>query len=318
MGLVGFDLLTALTVGRGGTFEDVGDRKRYRPSGNEPLIHLYSRSGVPYCAKSAHGVDPYGEYQPVVCTPEAIAGLTHPGGASARRQVDFRRDLLPLLFAEMQSRYLIHAAFLKGGADESADVRDRLTRAWVVGAFDGVVDGYEPVYGRFDPASHLFAGSGRSYTSGADYQSQVYDMVEADLEEALAVGGSPVKAALEVTADPSRPAALGDRVRWAHPRVVPRFPDQCPGSDQPHGGRTTAAPFPAAPGSARCRRGADVARAGSGGGRRSGRAHGAPLHPARRGDHRHGQRCGPRPSRSSVAGPVQLAPPQPLVRQWPV
>ncbi len=198
MGLVGFDLLTALTVGRGGTFEDVGDRKRYRPSGNEPLIHLYSRSGVPYCAKSAHGVDPYGEYQPVVCTPEAIAGLTHPGGASARRQVDFRRDLLPLLFAEMQSRYLIHAAFLKGGADESADVRDCLTRAWGVGAFDGVVDGYEPVYGRFDPASHLFAGSGRSYTSGADYQSQVYDMVEADLEEALVVGGSPVKAALEV------------------------------------------------------------------------------------------------------------------------
>ena len=79
MGLVGFDLLTALTVGRGGTFEDVGDRKRYRPSGNEPLIHLYSRSGIPYCAKSAHGVDPYGEYRPVVCTPEAIAASDPPG-----------------------------------------------------------------------------------------------------------------------------------------------------------------------------------------------------------------------------------------------
>ena len=31
MGLVAFDVLTALTVGRGGTFEDVGDRKRYVP-----------------------------------------------------------------------------------------------------------------------------------------------------------------------------------------------------------------------------------------------------------------------------------------------
>ncbi len=41
----------------------MGDRKRYVPSGREPDIYLYSRSGVPYCAKSAHGVDPYGDYR---------------------------------------------------------------------------------------------------------------------------------------------------------------------------------------------------------------------------------------------------------------
>lgn len=198
MGLVGFDLLTALTVGRGGTFEDVGDRKRYVPSGNEPVIYLYSRSGIPYCAKSAHGTDPYGEYQPVVCTPEAITALTHPNGSSVRLQVDFRRDLLPLLLAEMQSRYLTHAALLESGPEESDDVRQRLTRAWRAGTFDAVVDDYGAVYGRFDPASHLFAGTERVYASGADYQAQFYDMVESDLEEALMVGGSPVKAALEV------------------------------------------------------------------------------------------------------------------------
>ncbi|HVC70474.1 MAG TPA: FAD/NAD(P)-binding protein [Acidimicrobiales bacterium] len=198
LGLVGFDLLTALTVGRGGRFEDVGDRMRYRPSGNEPIIHMYSRSGIPYCAKSAHGVDPYGGYQPVVCTPEEIAALTHPGGSPERHQVDFRRDLLPLLYAEMQARYLIHAAFLKGGADESADVRQRLTGAWANGGFEAAVEGYDAVYGRFDPAGHLFAGTGRTYTSGTDFQSQFYDLVESDLEEALTIGGSPVKAALEV------------------------------------------------------------------------------------------------------------------------
>ena len=121
MGLVGFDVLTALTVGRGGTYEHMGRRKRYVPSGREPVIHLYSRSGVPYCAKSAHGVDPYGEYQPVVCTPEEFAELTHPGGSPIRRQVDFRNELLPLLFAEMQARYYTHAAFLKGGVEESSD-----------------------------------------------------------------------------------------------------------------------------------------------------------------------------------------------------
>ena len=198
MGLVGFDVLTALTVGRGGWFEDVGDRKRYVRSGNEPVIYLYSRTGMPYCAKSAHGNDPYGAYVPVVCTRERFAALTRQAGSSERRRVDFRQELLPLVFAEMQSRYLIHAGFLKGGVDESTAVRAALEQSVSDGSFDVVVEGLEPVYGRFDPADHLFAGAGRHYTSGAEYERQVYEMVENDLEEALAIGGSPVKAALEV------------------------------------------------------------------------------------------------------------------------
>jgi uncharacterized NAD(P)/FAD-binding protein YdhS len=199
MGLVGFDMVTALTLGRGGTYEGAGDRMTYKASGREPLIYLYSRSGIPYCAKSAHGIDSYGDYRPVVCTPKEIQALTNPDGAHVRRQVDFRGDLLPLLFGEMQARYLTHAAFLKGGDDESSSVRRRLTYGWMDGAFDAVVDGYEPVYGRFDPAAHVFAGAGHHYRSGHDFQSQLYDMVGTDLDEALAIGGSPVKAALEVT-----------------------------------------------------------------------------------------------------------------------
>ncbi len=198
MGLVAFDVLTALTVGRGGTFEDVGNRKRYVRSGREPVIYLYSRSGVPYCAKSAHGVDPYGDYEPVVCSPKAFAALTHPGGSPLRLQVDFRTELLPLLFAEMQARYHTHAAYLKGGLEESAAARALLHAGWVDGHYEKAVEALEPLYGRFDPASHVFAGAGRHYESAADYQAQVYDMIETDLDEALAEGGSPVKAAQEV------------------------------------------------------------------------------------------------------------------------
>ena len=198
MGLVAFDVLTALTVGRGGTFVPTGARKRYLPSGREPLIHLYSRSGVPYCAKSAHGLDPYGNYQPVVCTPEAFAELAHPGGSPFRRQVNFRTEMLPLLFAEMQARYHTHAAYLKGGAEESAAVRALLRSGWVGGRFGDAVGKLELLYGRFDPADHVFAGADRHYTSSCDYQSQVYDLIESDLDEALAEGGSPVKAAQEV------------------------------------------------------------------------------------------------------------------------
>lgn len=198
MGLVAFDLMAALTVGRGGEFEDAGNRKRYVRSGREPTIYIYSRSGVPYCAKSAHGVDPYGDYQPVVCTPQRFAALTNPDGSTARRQVDFRTDLLPLLFAEMQARYHTHAAFLRGGIDESTSARERLRAGWLEGHYDKAVEELETRYGRFDPASHVFAGVGRHYASGPDYQSQIYAMVETDLDEALAEGGSPVKAAQEV------------------------------------------------------------------------------------------------------------------------
>jgi FAD-NAD(P)-binding len=201
MGLVGYDVLTALTIGRGGTFEDRcdrADRLRYVPSGREPTITLYSRSGAPYCAKSATGVDPYGQYQPVVCTPEEFAALTNPGGSPVRRHVDFRTELLPLIFAEMQARYYIQAALLAGGDVKSTEVRAVLRQGWVDGYYEKAVDVLEPHYGRFDPATHLFAGTDRHYTSAADYQGQVYDMIEDDLTEALRPGGSPVKAAQEV------------------------------------------------------------------------------------------------------------------------
>src|SRR5574337_19892 len=232
MGLVAYDVLTALTIGRGGTFEDRcdrADRKRYVPSGREPTITLYSRSGMPHCAKSAQGVDPTGQYQPVVCTPEELAALTNPGGygrrlpadqgwrrthpryhairerlpgdkvgVTVRRHVDFRAELLPLIFAEMQARYHIQSAWLAGGDVESTEVRAVLRRGWVNGHYEKAVDSLEPRYGRFDPVTHVFAGSDRHYTSATDYQGRVYDMIEADLTEALRPGGSPVKAAEEV------------------------------------------------------------------------------------------------------------------------
>jgi uncharacterized NAD(P)/FAD-binding protein YdhS len=201
MGLVGYDVLTALTIGRGGTFKDRcdrADRMRYLPSGREPTITLYSRTGVPHCAKSATGVDPYGQYQPVVCTPAEFAALTNPGGSPVRRHVDFQTQLLPLIFAEMQARYYLQAALLAGGEIESTAVRAVLRQGWLDGHYEKVVDGLEPRYGRFDPVTHLFAGSDRHYKSAADYQGQVYDMIEADLTEALRPGGSPVKAAEEV------------------------------------------------------------------------------------------------------------------------
>jgi uncharacterized NAD(P)/FAD-binding protein YdhS len=199
MGLVGYDLVTALTTGRGGEYKEEGDRKRYVPSGREPDIYLYSRSGVPYCAKSAHGVDPTGDYQPVVCTPEAFREMINPSGSPLRRRVDFRNDLLPLLYAEMQVRYYVHSAFRRSGVSTAMLVRDQLQESWIAGTFARALDRLEPMYGSFDPASVVFADDGAHFESSAAYQSHIHQMVESDLNEALMVGGSPVKAAQEVT-----------------------------------------------------------------------------------------------------------------------
>jgi hypothetical protein len=199
MGLVGYDLITSLTIGRGGTYKEDGGRMHYVPSGREPDIYFYSRSGVPYCAKSVHGVDPTGDYQPIVCTPEAFREMTNPKGSPLRRRVDFRNDLLPLLYAEMQARYLIHSAYLRSGQSSASFVREQLLSNWHAGTFDRAVDRFEPTYGHFDPASSVFADAEATFDSRDAYQAHVYRMVEEDLRQALAPGGSPIKAAQEVT-----------------------------------------------------------------------------------------------------------------------
>lgn len=195
MGLVAYDLITALTLGRGGAYSDVGQRKCYVRSGREPMIHLYSRSGLPYLAKSAHGIDPTGEYRPIVCTPELFAQLR----ADDRRQIDFRTDLLPPLMAEMQCRYLTHSASVQGGRTAAQQVAATLRQRWEEGQFDKALEEFEPTYGSFDAERTVFGDEGRRYASSRDYEAYIYEMIETDLDHALDPNGSPIKAALEVT-----------------------------------------------------------------------------------------------------------------------
>ena len=115
--------MTALTIGRGGSFDHAGARLRYRPSGRELNIHLFSRSGLPYCAKAVAGVDATGSYEPAICTPEALRSLRSSG-----RRVDMRAEVLPLMFGEMQARFYGQHALLAGGPRRAADVRCRMVK----------------------------------------------------------------------------------------------------------------------------------------------------------------------------------------------
>jgi FAD-NAD(P)-binding len=195
MGLVAVDVVTALTVGRGGEFVPDGGGLRYRPSGREPLLRLYNRSGLPFTAKPVSGSERVSVYEPLICTPEAVGALTgHASGS--RRQVDVRKELLPLLFAEMYARYYAQMAFqIEGSRAAGAAVRQRLRAAWLEGRFEGELARLASSFGSFD-AEELFFGRQPSYDSSDDYESFVYQALADDLREAeVPDGRSPIKSA---------------------------------------------------------------------------------------------------------------------------
>ncbi len=198
MGLVGVDVAIALTVGRGGKFVENGNGLRYVPSGREPLVQMFSRSGLPFTAKSVTGVDRTDVYKPIICTPDALDTLSGRNNGR-RRLVDVRSELLPLLFAEMSSRYYSQVAFQEAGLRaDGALVRERLQTAWLRDRFDHELASLAIRYGRFD-AEAMFFGHQPKYDTTGDYEAFVYDGFANDLREAEAPGGaSPVKSAAEV------------------------------------------------------------------------------------------------------------------------
>jgi hypothetical protein len=197
MGLVALDVVIALTVGRGGRFVQAGEGLRYRRSGREPMIHMFSRSGLPFTAKSVTGSDRAGVYEPIICTPRALGELS--GGANGgRRLVDVRSELLPLLFAEMYVRYYAQLAFREGSLADGRAVREQLRTAWTEGRFEPELGHLAARYGKFD-AEALFFGHPRSFRSSEEYERYVYAALADDLREAEVPGGaSPVKSAAEV------------------------------------------------------------------------------------------------------------------------
>jgi uncharacterized NAD(P)/FAD-binding protein YdhS len=94
-GLAFTDLMVLLTSGRGGEFSSDGDRLRYRASGQEPVLHVGSRRGVPYRAKLGY-VWPGPPVPLRFFTPAAIDELF-----GADRQLDLRADLAPVLAREL-------------------------------------------------------------------------------------------------------------------------------------------------------------------------------------------------------------------------
>src|SRR2546423_11532663 len=150
------DGVPALPGGRGGEFVEDGRGLRYRPPGREPRLQLFCRSGLPFTAKSVTGRDRSDVYKPLICTDDVLYALS--GRSNGRRRlVDLRSELLPLLFAEMYSRYYGQVAFQASGARaDGAAVREQLAAAWNQRSFDAELARLAERFGHFDAEALVF------------------------------------------------------------------------------------------------------------------------------------------------------------------
>jgi len=99
-GLTAFDIIAELTSGRGGEFYSENNKFIYQPSGFEPEIFLYSRTGIPLSARAINQKSVSSQYKPLFMTFEAIN--------SAKKhnlQLDFEQQVMPLLQTELSYVY---------------------------------------------------------------------------------------------------------------------------------------------------------------------------------------------------------------------
>ncbi|MEW2031061.1 FAD/NAD(P)-binding protein [Streptomyces roseifaciens] len=200
-GLSGMDALAALTLGRGGRYTTVDGTLQYVPSGSEPRILLYSRTGLPFRARPrANRQGPL--YASLVLTPEAVDRLRADAPGEG---MSLHGDLLPLVRTEMRVAFHLRCAGLLGGDEAETRTVDALREALAAGRLetelDRLDDAHREDFGVLDPEGLLFPETGELPDSGA-YQDWYAGRIADDLEQAeRGLSGSPLKAALEVLRD---------------------------------------------------------------------------------------------------------------------
>jgi uncharacterized NAD(P)/FAD-binding protein YdhS len=191
-GLSAMDVLSCLTVGRGGRFvEDPASEGgfRYLPSGREPTLLFLSRTGLP-CRARPRTVEFGPPYRPLAFTTAAVDAVRRARGGP----LDFAADVLPLVLTEIRVGYRRCQARLAGTA--AALEADLASSAADV---TGTLDRLDAERDRFD-AAEAFDGSAGMLLDGPEaYQKWLAETIRADLAEGLlGFAGSPVKAGLDV------------------------------------------------------------------------------------------------------------------------
>ncbi|WP_322052986.1 FAD/NAD(P)-binding protein [Paraburkholderia bannensis] len=180
-GLTAHDVISSLTLGRGGRYIEENGALRYLRSGDEPNILLFSRNCLPFAARGINQKGLTGRHRARFFTPEAVAArrravLATTGDA----RIDFQAEVLPLVIREMAYAY------------RSAQTGEEIA-----------VNGFEPtpVEVRAIEAI-LWPLRGQRFESFAAFREFFDERFKTDLHEAFRGNlASPVKAATDVLRD---------------------------------------------------------------------------------------------------------------------
>ncbi|WP_268798764.1 FAD/NAD(P)-binding protein [Pseudomonas huanghezhanensis] len=191
LGLCAMDVVAGLTVGRGGRFVGNGRDMRYEPSGAEPHLFMFSRSGLPY--RTRPDICEHRNGAPAtIFTLVAVARLRaeNPDG------LDFEQQVLPLIKAEMYVEYFGMIDRLRGNSPDL--IKDEIAHAAGCGAVESKVNELAQRLGVTGLDHSVFDPLGITVPAER-YEEWVQAWIEQDLEESTAdLDHSPVKAALEV------------------------------------------------------------------------------------------------------------------------
>ncbi|MBP2436523.1 FAD/NAD(P)-binding protein [Microbacterium amylolyticum] len=205
LGMGFFDAMALLTIGRGGRFvpdANADGGLRYEASGQEPVLHVSSRRGVPFRAKSLHGSLP----------PRAtLRHLRAVDWDRVTRPIDVDTVIWPLILKDAFADWADALARVRPGAIDVVAAQDSI-RDLDLGTRTGplfdrtrhiasllseavsphLASGEEPL----DLIAAAYPGQGRTWSSPADVDRWIADFVTHDLAEAERGADSPVKAAL--------------------------------------------------------------------------------------------------------------------------
>ncbi|CDH23587.1 FAD/NAD(P)-binding protein [Xenorhabdus bovienii] len=101
-GLTAHDVISALTIGRGGHYRKAGNRLEYVASGTEPKIYLSSRQCLPFAGRGINQKGLIGRHIAQFLTPAAVEVIRQQNISELQtQQIDFESQILPLLIKEM-------------------------------------------------------------------------------------------------------------------------------------------------------------------------------------------------------------------------
>ncbi|WP_455913369.1 FAD/NAD(P)-binding protein [Pseudomonas syringae] len=191
LGLTAMDVVAGLTVGRGGQFSKRAEGLHYEPSGQEPRIYLFSRSGLPY--RTRPDIVPHRTSNAaLIFTLSAVADLRTENPAG----LDFEQQVLPLIKAEMVAEYFGMIASQK--SESAVRIRAEIARAYDSGRLEAVS---AEMASRFQapPLDEAVYNPHVPSIDALDYPQVMRAFIESDIAQScLGLDASPIKAAIEV------------------------------------------------------------------------------------------------------------------------